>query len=253
VDSVTVLTWNLQGSKGVDVMAVADVVQASGADIALLQEIQRGQLGRLRRALGWEARWTFKHWPVVSRPEGMAVATPHRLGRTTSFVVHPTWPWSWQRRVALDATVLADGRPWRAINVHLSPPHAGEGRTQEIARVLERAGVAPPIVAGDVNDRPGGPAVAVLAEAGWRDAWRAAHPDQSVDAAESTDDIVDPGATNWTPGLRAGRAPTQRLDVVFLPASWEVLAADVVTEPPAHLAELSDHLPLVVTARRVHQ
>ena len=59
------------------------------------------------------------------------------------------------------------------------------------------------------------------------------------------------GATNWTPGHRAGRPPTQRIDHVLVPPGWVVIAAEVGGGTTVdRFAELSDHLPLVVHARR---
>ncbi|HEX4903345.1 MAG TPA: endonuclease/exonuclease/phosphatase family protein, partial [Acidimicrobiales bacterium] len=68
-----VLSWNLQGREAPDLAAVAHVVQASGADVVGLQEVQRRQAADLARRLGWWHEWRFKHWPVVVPAEGLAL------------------------------------------------------------------------------------------------------------------------------------------------------------------------------------
>ena len=89
MDELRVLTWNVQGSDGLDLDLVVATVERTAPDVLLLQEIQRRQCRRLAARLGgWSARWVFKHWPIVSRAEGIAVLTPHRLGRAASFVLH---------------------------------------------------------------------------------------------------------------------------------------------------------------------
>ena len=234
---VRVLTWNLQGSKGLDVDAVGTVIGAAAPDVIVLQEVQRGQARRLAATVGaTSTRWTFKHWPVVSRAEGLAVLSRHPCRATQAYVVRRAPPWSWRRRVALDADVDVDGLVCTVADVHLSPHGVPAVRAREIDIVLGRRRSRAPIVAGDLNDDPDGPAHASLVAAGWIDAWAARHGGGS-------------GATNWTVGARIGRAPTQRLDYVFAPAGWTIVACDVVAAPIEDMAALSDHLPVVATVR----
>ena len=188
--SVRVLTWNLQGSTGVDTGAVADVIARVGADIVMLQEVQRRQTSRLASAVGMPGRrWAFKHWAVVTRAEGVAVLTPHRLVDSRSFVLRSAPFWSWRRRVGLEATFAPDDQPLPVLNVHLSPHDEGDRRAREARDLIARsAGLpSPPVIGGDLNDTPGGPAYEVLTAAGWIDAWRAVHGDDEL-----------AGATNWT-------------------------------------------------------
>jgi endonuclease/exonuclease/phosphatase family metal-dependent hydrolase len=252
--AVRVVSWNLQGSTGLDVDAVVAVVGAERPDVFLAQEIQRRQCRRLATVGAFaSSRWAFKHWPVVTGAEGLAVLSPHRLTASTAFVLRQWFPWSWKRRIAVEATVVIDGRPVRVVNVHLSPHDAHQQRLEEVARIRRRRGVVAPIVGGDLNDRPGGPAYDELRSSGWADAWTVAHPALAADAHRPGGELApqpDPGATNWTAGERAGRPPTQRLDVVFVPDEWSVVDCRVIDEPLARLATLSDHLPLVVDLER---
>jgi endonuclease/exonuclease/phosphatase family metal-dependent hydrolase len=242
--AVRVLTWNLQGSQGVDVAAVAEIIGRTGADIVALQEIGKRQARRLGSALGIDQWWwVFKHWSIVGRPEGLAVLTPHRLVANSSVVLQRGPFWSWRRRVVAEATLSRDGERFAAVNVHLSPHDATERRVREAGVVIERAITSSPvpIICGDLNEAAGGPAHRTFCGAGWTDSWAAARGD----GAEAA------GATNWTAGPRLGRPPTQRIDYVFAPPGWSVESSAVPVDPERldEVAGLSDHLPVVATLR----
>lgn len=240
ITPVTVVTWNLQGSQGVDIEGVASVITTVGADVVVIQEIQRRQARRLSKALGMPAmRWAFKSLSWPTRPEGLAVFTPHRLVSTDSFLLRRAWFWNWRRRVGLVAEIERGDERFGVINVHLSPHDAGEQRRREAHLVVERARRAErlPVIAGDFNDLPGGPGYEVFTGSGWSDAWL-------IDTLKGID-----GPTNWTPGNRHGRAPDQRLDFVFAPTGWTVSDAAVLADPDRHdwFGERSDHVPLSAT------
>jgi endonuclease/exonuclease/phosphatase family metal-dependent hydrolase len=241
---VRVLTWNLQGSKGLDVAAVAAVISASGPDAVVLQEVGRRQCRALASRLGMDDRWwVFKHWSMAGAPEGGAVITPHRLVATSSFVVRRAPFWSWRRRVAVEATISRGGQRFAVLGVHLSAHGDAEGRRREADLVVERATThAPrPIISGDLNEPPGGPGYEAFGAAGWRDAWRAVHGG----GAEHL------GATNWTAGNRRGRPPTQRLDYVLAPPGWQVESCAIAVDGSRldDAAALSDHLPVAALLR----
>jgi endonuclease/exonuclease/phosphatase family metal-dependent hydrolase len=239
---VRVLTWNLQGSHGVDVAAVTAVVRAARVDVIALQEVQRAQARHIAAALSITSRrWVLKHWPIVQRAEGLAVLTPHRVVRSSRFLLRRTWIWTWRRRVGIDVTMATDAGLVRVIDVHLSPHDHRGHRRREVALVAARARRPGPrpIVVGDLNELPGGGALDALVTAGWLDAWAVVHGE------------ADGGATNWTGGSRAGRPATQRLDYVLVPPGSSVVSALVVDTAEAvdhvdEMGSLSDHLPLVV-------
>lgn len=243
-------TWNLQGSQGVDVDQAAhrlrELVVPDELDVAVLQEVQRSQARRLARALGWRSRrWAFKHWPVVGAAEGLAVLSRHELARSRVVTLQRAVPWSWRRRVALVAELTTPAGPVVVADVHLSPHDLGLRRSTEVARLAGALGAFgaghEALVVGDLNDEPGATAHATLLASGFRDAWLEVHGNQV------------PGATNWTAGPRQGRAPTQRLDYVMVPAGWEVERAVTGAATDGswdRWAELSDHLPLVAWLRR---
>jgi endonuclease/exonuclease/phosphatase family metal-dependent hydrolase len=237
--NVTVVTWNLQGSSGVDVAGVADVVVKADPDVVVFQEIGWWQSRRLARRLGMKRRWAFKHfrWPG---PEGLAVLTPHRIINSRHFVLRKQRWSDWRRRIAISAEIGRGDEHIDVINVHLSPHDDVDARRIEAGVVLDAARRLPrlPLIAGDCNDLPERPGPADLAAAGWTDAWM-------LDRLVAVD-----GATNWTAGERHGRAPTQRLDYVFVPPGWRVIDAKVLATADRHdwFAERSDHLPLAVVA-----
>ena len=237
------LTWNLQGSHGLDIAAVAAIVRRNAPDVVALQEVQWRQGRRLASELSVPTRrWVLKHWPVIHRPEGLAVISPHPIVRVDRFVLRRAGFWAWQRRVGIDVTVATDSGAVRVVDVHLSPhDHDADRRREAVAVVARARGRSPaPIVVGDLNEPPGARAVDELITAGWRDAWAEVH------------DAADDGATNWTVGGRVGRPPTQRIDYVLVPPGARVESAVVVrgtagVDDTDAMGQLSDHLPLIVT------
>ena len=51
-NSFAIVTWNLQGSHGVDAEGMSGVLDAVHPDVIALQEVERGQARRLATALG---------------------------------------------------------------------------------------------------------------------------------------------------------------------------------------------------------
>ncbi|MGH9229097.1 MAG: endonuclease/exonuclease/phosphatase family protein [Acidimicrobiales bacterium] len=245
--SLTVLSWNLKGSKGVDVRAVVDHIEAMAADVVVFQEVQRRQARAIDRSLGAKSlRWGFKHWPILTWPEGMAVLGVTRPAPARTHAITHRWvPWSWRRRVLQVATVRLDpeGGPGTAVtlvNVHLSSGDASAIRALEagaIARRIAERG-RPAVVAGDLNDRPGADVHTRLRDAGLRDVWTILGAD-------------DPGPTNWRGWVAATpRPPSQRLDYVLVTQGLEPVAVSVPRHGDADFAPfaaISDHLPVTAT------
>ena len=236
-----VLTWNVQGAQGLDVGRTAAVIRSATPDVVALQEVQRRQTAALTRALSVPSRrWAFKHWPVVTRAEGLAVLSRHPMLDAASFPLRRRPFWDWRRRVGLDVVVAIGDRRVGVLDVHLSPHGDADRRRHEAVIALGRTGGRDPapFIVGDLNDLPGGGAHVAFVTGGWIDCWSAVHGD----------DPSASGATNWTRGPRVGRPPTQRLDYVLAPPGSTVRQCDVVEPGPLdELAVLSDHLPLVAT------
>ncbi len=243
--SLTLVSWNLKGGKGVDVRAVVDHIEAMAADVAVLQEVQRCQARAIARSLGARSmRWGFKHWPIRTWPEGMAVIGVTRPAPArTHAITHRRMPWSWRRRILQVATARLDaeaGPEVTLVNVHLSSGDAAAIRAAEAGAVVRRIaeGGRQAVVAGDLNDRPGADVHARFRAAGLRDVWSALRGD-------------DPGPTHWR-GWVAGtpRPPGQRIDYVLVTRGLDPAAVSVPRhgEPDfARFAAISDHLPVTAT------
>jgi len=259
----TLVSWNLKGSGNPDTRAVVAHLRAEGADVVALQEVQWHQARRIARGLGARSRqWGFKHWPVRTWPEGMAIIGVTVAARARTRALSHGWRlWSWRRRILQVATVAPDAsslpgapRSWTLVNVHLTP-HGRIGlRAVEIATVLEIVAerTRPIVVAGDFNERPDGAIHRQLAAAGLRDGWTsrlAPGVEGAVDdgaAPGRPQRRPDPWPTNWR-GWRRGttEAPTQQLDYVY--ATSDVRFVDVHTPGRGDLARfaaISDHLPV---------
>ena len=222
-----VSTWNVHGSHGPDIDAVAAAIRAESPDIVVIQEIRKGQAQSLGAALSMRYAWALKHSPYTSamwwRSEGMAIMTPHLLDAAGHTEVSDDQPMrSWRRRIAQWALI---GRPDRSMvmiyNLHLSPHEDADSRRFEAARVNEIVAAIgddpPPIVAGDFND---------------------ADDPTIVEALPGVEHVVPP---NTNPSQQ----PTQLLDHVLLP----LVATDVSVSVPrggADWAAISDHLPVTV-------
>jgi endonuclease/exonuclease/phosphatase family metal-dependent hydrolase len=230
---LTVVTWNAQGSRGVNIALAADALAALAPDVVLLQEIRRHQLGALRVALAMiDARWRFKHWPVRVPAEGLGILARHPVDDAHTQVLAHQWAfWNWRRRVALHATLRVGTRTVRIADVHLGAGVDHAERSRQARLLLDHVrGVN--IVAGDLNAAPGSAELDAFDEAGWTDAeFRCRNGDPRAPA------------TNWAPGPRTA-APTQRLDYLLVRDTTEVLEA-YVPDDWARWAALSDHLPVV--------
>ncbi len=172
----TLVSWNLKGSGNPDTAAIAAHLRAEGADVVALQEVQWHQARRIARTLGARSvDWGFKHWPLRTWPEGMAIigVTVEARGMTRA-LSHGWKLWSWRRRILQVARIAPPTSPdWTLVNVHLTP-HGQIGlRAVETATVLEvvAASTEPVVVAGDFNERPDGAVHRQLATAGLRDGW----------------------------------------------------------------------------------
>jgi endonuclease/exonuclease/phosphatase family metal-dependent hydrolase len=146
--------------------------------------------------------------------------------------------WSWRRRIVQFAHL--DGL--RLINIHLSPQDVESLREHELARVLHRAArdrSNARLMAGDFNARPNAALFAALTAAGLRDAWVVARPDSA-----------NAGATHWSARDRGRRAPTRRIDYVWVSPDITIERADLPrygSDGYEIYPKLSDHLPLTVT------
>lgn len=236
-----VLVYNIhagQDAAGASNLArVAALVRESGADLALLQEVDRGtrrsggvdQPALLAQLTGMTA--TFGRTLDYDGGEyGIAILSRWRVTRDT--LVHlPTEPaqsragGSVEPRGALWATISS---PWGAlavVNTHLDASGVEQWRRQEVHGLLALARTAASrdglvLVGGDLNSKPDAAAPDTLRRAGLRDAWA----------------TCGEGEGFTFPAV----APVRRIDYLFLPDGPRCLGARVLD------GEASDHRALLV-------
>jgi len=156
-DSLLVVSYNIQFGEKID-QAVADLQSDSLvalADILLLQEMDAQGTDSLARALGC----TYVYYPASVHPKhdkGFGNAVLSRwpiLSHQVLFLPHAQ-PLNRQRRVAVSADIDIDGKPLRAISVHLEIPVLSQGqRLNQLQAVVDSlaADDIPTIIAGDFN------------------------------------------------------------------------------------------------------
>jgi len=238
--SLRVLVYNIHAGKdaeGVDNLArVAEVVRGSGADVVLLQEVDRGtersgrvdQLARLASLTGLHGSFgktldyqggeygiaILSRWPVVfDTLLPLPIDPPQeRAGG------------SYEPRGALVARLEG---PLRlvALNTHLDASREDHYRIQEVRTVVETAereaaaGGALVLVGGDFNSEPGTRVVGTVTGEEWSDAWRCGRGEGLTFPA---------------------RAAVKRIDYLFLGTGLRCVEASVLE------TEASDHRPLLV-------
>lgn len=219
---------------------VAQLVRATGADVALLQEVDRnttrsggedhpsvlsalsGRHAAFGRTLDYQggeygiavlSRWSFEREGV--RP--LIIDPPQaRAGG------------SYEPRGALAVTTESPTGALHVLNTHLDASGDDHYRRQEVAQVVATAdslrqlgGVV--LIGGDFNAEPGTAVIETMLEAGWRDAWR---------ECGSGDGHTFPAGD-----------PVKRIDYLFIPATTVCIRAEVIE------TGASDHRPVLVVLK----
>jgi endonuclease/exonuclease/phosphatase family metal-dependent hydrolase len=238
---VRVLVYNVHAGKdaaGVDNLErVADLVRQTGADVVLLQEVDRGT----RRSRQVDQP------DVLARRTGMAVSFGKTLdydGGEYGIAVLSRWPitrealirlsveppqqragGSYEPRGAQRVILRAPAGELTLVNTHLDASREDHYRRQEARTVVAVARDAGSLtlVGGDFNSTPESEVQAQIRQAGWRDAW-----------------------------LECGRGdgftypadkPIKRIDYLYLAGATTCTNAVVLP------TTASDHRPLLVTVR----
>jgi endonuclease/exonuclease/phosphatase family metal-dependent hydrolase len=212
-----VVSYNIHGLKD-DLTALAATVTELAPDVVVLQEAA----GRLR----WRTRcarlahsWGMVH-AAGGRPSlGNVIFTSLRVRVVHSWHLHYPLTPGRHLRGAVFARCSVGRTPVVVVGTHLSTD-AAERPTQ--AQLLKKALVdldAPVVLAGDLNETPGGGAWRMLA-----------------------DGLVDGGAADNEPTFPA-REPGRRIDAILSDpritvAGWRVVGTDTARRA-------SDHLPVV--------
>jgi len=225
MSDIRLLSYNVRALRD-DAEAVSAVIRALAPDVVCVQEAPRFMRWRSKRA-------------AIARKAGMVVATADRTSGlmlmtslranvvSTHFTLLSKRPDLHQRAVC-SAVLDIGGVRWTIASVHLSlSPDERKAHLPELWAALEGQGDGPLVVAGDVNEEPGGP---VWAELGTRlvDAW-----------------AVTQTGSGFTFNASS---PHKRIDGVFVDSSVEVLECRAVDDVPG-VRVASDHLPLLAVLR----
>ncbi len=242
---VRVLVYNIHAGKdaaGVENLErVAELVRSSGADLVLLQEVDRGtrrsgnvdQLSELERRTGFHGAFG-RTLDYQGGEYGIAVLSRWPISGDTlhPLAVEPAQEragGSYEPRGALSLMAAAPGGRLGVVNTHLDASGDDRYRRQEVAGVLaavERLRGETPwvVVGGDFNAEPDTRVIEHMRAAGWTDAWRACG-----DGDGDGDGYTFSMAT-----------PVKRIDYLFLAPGLTCASAEVVE------STASDHRPLLV-------
>jgi endonuclease/exonuclease/phosphatase family metal-dependent hydrolase len=233
MSELRLLTYNVRSLRD-DAEAVAGVIRACAPDVVAVQEAPRFLRWRSKRA-------------ALARKSGLVVASAHRPGGLTvltsiraqvvdtSFALLPKTPKLHQRAVC-SVLVEVAGERWAVASVHLSLSDDERRQHLEPLRDALRRWDAPLVVAGDINERPGGAV------------WRALAAEMQDAYAVAPD---GPGDT-----YSAKTQPHKRIDGVFVDRSVTVVGCHAVHGGGAEGVPLetvqaaSDHVPVLAVLRR---
>jgi endonuclease/exonuclease/phosphatase family metal-dependent hydrolase len=244
---VRLVTFNIRHGVGDDekhdLARLAKVLQAAGADVVCLQEVDRHFGDRsegvdqpllLSRALDMQLAWG----PAIERPQaGNRPAQEYGnalLSRLPVLIsdVHPL-PGGGEPRSALRTLIELDGGTLWVTTTHLT--RRGEDRRAQLAAVaaLHTGEMESGVVVGDFNTGPDAPELEAL-RPGFTDAWEIARDRSDLGAGwrfwEHDEGFTHPAGS-----------PHRRIDQVWVTPGVGVASARVLDGQGA-----SDHLPLAV-------
>ena len=236
-----IVTWNVQGSRGLDRSFVCEHINRTRPDVFVVQEVTRRQTRSLGAELAMTHAWARKHIAFPGMSEGLAILTPHSIASWRSEVLSPAPIWSWRRRIMLRAHIVRDEQQRLGVlNVHLSPHDANDQRKEELVRIgaalrrgRDRHGCFDiDVVAGDFNDNITSAAVSLQAGGRAHDVGAGGPP------------------TCWTPGKRIGRLPSQRMDGAISLGSVVGIRGSTPSAELDRWGRISDHLPVTIDVSR---
>lgn len=237
---VSVLVYNIHAGKDAGGEAnldrVAELVGATGADLVLLQEVDRNtqrsgptdQPAALGRLTGYDVAFG-RTIGFQGGDYGVALLSRWPIERDTLVPLAVAGsPESREQRGVLVAVVAAPGGRLAVLNTHLDASGDDVWRVREIAGVLReaesvRGSGLPLLLGGDLNARPESPIHQSLRDAGFRDAW--------------------PGCGAGDGNTFPAGAPARRIDYLYLPAGVTCTSARVLP------GQASDHRALLVRVR----
>jgi endonuclease/exonuclease/phosphatase family metal-dependent hydrolase len=237
---VTVLVYNIHAGKDAarrdNLARVAELVRGTGADLVLLQEVDRNtqrsgpadQPAALARLTGFSVAFG-RTIGFQGGDYGVALLSRWPMRRDTLIHLATTAqpgdpPGDREQRGVLVTLVDAPGGPLVVLNTHLDASGEDYWRMREIAGILGvAAGVGEPgpvLLGGDLNARPESRIHQAIRASGFRDAWT---------ECGTGDGMTFPAA-----------APDRRIDYLYLPGDVRCLDARVLP------GDASDHRALLV-------
>lgn len=244
-DGLTVLVYNIHAgkdAKGVhNLERVADVVKETGADLVLLQEVDRfttrsgneDQIGRLSELSGMHGAFG-KTLDYQGGQYGIAILSRWPIARDTLYhlPIDPPQPragGSYEPRGALYAAIVAPDDTLHVFNTHLDASGNDTYRRQEARELLALAAPflersAPVMVGGDLNSLPESAVITFLTDGELRDPWPSCgqgdgytYPDslpvRRIDYLLMPDEIACRSARVLSPGPSDHRGVVFRLRV----------------------------------------
>ena len=240
--SLRVMVFNIHAGKDAagkdNISDVAALIRRAGADVVLLQEVDRGtnrsgkvdQVQALMNATGFGAvfgkslDYDGGHYGIAALARrgflfDATIDLPVRPVQTRAGGSH-------EPRAALVASALTRSGRLQVLTTHLDASGEETYRLQEAQVVLNvvraRASTETPVVVGgDFNAEPDSNVVRKLREGGLRDAWT---------ECGRGDGLTYPADQ-----------PRKRIDYVFLTGTLRCTAAEVID------TKISDHRPVLVT------
>jgi endonuclease/exonuclease/phosphatase family metal-dependent hydrolase len=228
---VRLLSYNVRSLRD-DKGALVRVIRSCAPDVVCVQEAPRffgwrARAGRLARATG--LLYVTGGAPSCGP---MILAGPRAAVEHAADLTLPHTPGLHRRGLATAVLRFTAGARLAVISCHLGLNAAERSAHGELllARLATLTGPEgrPGVIAGDLNERPGGPAFTRLT-ARLTDAWRAA-PE---------------GGGHTFPAT----APDRRIDAVLCAPGIEVLGCGVPAAHPADLRRATDHLPVLARLR----
>ena len=226
MSKVRVLSYNVRGLRD-DVRALTEVVRRCRPDVLLVQEAPsllrwRSRCAALARECGLlyvaGGRTAGGNLLLVNQRVSVHGAGEHRIRQPLRDPI----------RGIVSATLGVGRTRFGVVGMHLSLSTAGREREiREVLAVVRSFAGLPVVVAGDLNEEPGGPSWRALAEGGLRDlggdqkaesTFPAGAPRSRIDAVFVTDDRMR-GAEYGVPG-----DPALRVDLVRATDHLPVLA-----------------------------
>ena len=242
-DPIRVLVYNIHAGKdarSVDNLdRVAALIREAGADVALLQEVDRNtrrsgnvdQVTELARRTGMHAAFG-KSLAFQGGDYGIAILSrwPVDSSRTVPLPIDPPQlrsGVSYEPRVALRAWITVPGGALHVVNTHMDASGDDRYRRQEIVTVLAQgdSSVVATMIGGDLNSTPESAVQQAVRDRRWRDAWT----------------MCGDGGPGFTYPADSG---IKRIDYLYLRAPLRCVNARVLP------SQASDHRALLVEIRR---